>query len=274
VFQKFILVAIAAAVFGLGVCQSQAAQQAAISLHDGLVWADVNCNGTTMHFVVDTGAACTCVNLASIRRAGLRLGEPVSVSGVNGRAIGYHCAAFNGTVGGMKLPAQILALDLSGPARACSQPIDGLIGADFFQGNVVRIDYSRRVLTRRGAGSSGGESVRLRFEGGVLCVPVAVDGSHSRWTRLDTGCTDALIWYGGAGAKSKDTSHTVALASSSRTAIPAVVTVGGISTRAIPVKWCNRAIFPGEAGLLGNAALSQYRAITIDGLRKRLELSL
>jgi hypothetical protein len=39
----------------------------------------------------------------------------------------------------------------------------------------------------------------------------------------------------------------------------------------LPVKWWKREIFPGEAGLLGNGALSKYR-VTIDGIGKRLVL--
>ncbi len=250
-----------------------AAEVATISLRDGLVWADVACNGTTLHFVVDTGAVSSCVNLAAAKRAGLRLGEAVNVAGVGGRAIGYRCTGFQASVGGMRLPGEVLALDLSGPARACSRPIDGLIGTDFFKGSVVRIDYAHGELIR-GAAPAGEAIVPLRFAQGVICVPVAVDGMRSRWTRLDTGCTDALIWCAGISGRAKSASRSVALASASHGTMPADVVVGGMATYDMPVQWCNREIFPGEAGLLGNAALCRYRAITIDGIRKRLEVSL
>jgi hypothetical protein len=266
VFRSVVLILIA--LLTLGVMHGLAVP---IALHDGLVWADVDCNGTTLHFVVDTGAGCTCVNLKAARRLGMRLCDAVNVAGVGGHAIGYRCAGFTGTVGGMQLPAQVLALDLSGPARACSQPIDGLIGADFFQGNVVRIDYGRSTLTRMNA-STGSAGVRLRFANGVICVPVAVNGCRARWTRLDTGCTNALIWSDAVVERAIHAARSVALASSAHSTIPATVTVGGMPPHVMPVKWCNREIFPGEAGLLGNAALSKYRAITVDGVGKRLVL--
>jgi len=258
------------ALLALGVLCGQAAP---IALRDGLVWADVDCNGTTLHFVVDTGAGCSCLNLAAARRLGMHLGDAVNVAGVGGWAVGYHCGGFAGSVGGMRLPGQVLVLDLSGPARACSRPIDGLIGADFFQGNVVRIDYAEGTLARTDT-SLGSAGVKLRLENGVICVPVAVNGGRARWTRLDTGCTDSLIWSDAAAARAMHAGRTVALSSPRRGAMPALVAVGGMAAHAMPVKCCAREIFPGEAGLLGNAALSKYRAITVDGIAKRLELSL
>ena len=242
------------------VAGGQARTVANIALHDGLAWADVNCGGTTLHFVVDTGAASSCVNLAAARRLGMRLGSPLSVAGV----------------GGDLLPETVVVLDLSGPARACSEKIDGLIGADFFRGKVTRIDYARRVLSQMDRPAAG-IGTPLRFTNGVMCVPVAVDGGRAQWTRLDTGCTDSLDWCGGSCRCSKSASKSVALASRtgsaalSTSATLAEVTVGTARLHDLPVKVWKREIFPGEAGVLGNAALSKYR-VTIDGIGKRLVL--
>jgi len=246
--------------------------QARIALHDGLVWADVNCRGITLHFVVDTGAATSCVNLTAARRLGLSLGAPLNIEGVEGWTTGYRCTGFQASVGGMRLPEQVVALDLSGPARACSEPIDGLIGADFFRAKVVRMDYARGVLSRVEA-PAGGIGTRLRFANGVMCAPVAVDGAAARWARLDTGCTDALDWCEGARCCccSKGTRGSVALASSMGSAARAEVKVGPAQLRDLPVKFWKREFFPGEAGLLGNGVLSKYR-VTIDGIGKRLVL--
>ena len=248
---------------------------ARIALHDGLVWADVDCGGTALHFVVDTGAASSCLDLAAARRLGLRLGGALSVAGVDGRTTGYRCAGFHASVGGMRLPEEIVALDLSGPARACSEAIDGLIGADFFRGKVVRIDYARRTLSSQG-NLAGGGGIRLRFANGVMCAPVAVNGGGTRWTRLDTGCTEALLWCDGgcccvSANQPKKAGKSVALASSMGNTATAEVTVGTAQLHGVPVKLRDREIFPGEAGLLGNRALSKYR-VTIDGIGKRLLL--
>jgi len=245
-------------------------QVAQIAVHDGLVWAEVDARGHTLHFVLDTGAASSCVNLATARRLGLQLGKPLDVQGVDGRTTGYECTGFNATVGGMRLPQTVIAVDLSGPSRACSQRIDGLIGADFFQGKVVRIDYRRKLLSRE-ATVRGKPAMRLRFADGAICVQVAVNGGGKRWTRLDTGCTDALDWCDGSCCGAKGTGKTVALAAWMGSVRPADVTVGTAELKCVPVTLRRRAIFSGEAGLLGNGVLSRY-TVTIDGIGKRLVL--
>jgi hypothetical protein len=254
-----------------GVAAAPAAGAAvAIQFHDGLVWADVDAGGTKLHFVVDTGAASSCVNLAAAKKLGLRLGDEINVVGVGGRTIGYECTGFQATAGGMRLPSVVVALDLSGPARGCQEMIDGLIGADFFRGKVMRIDYARGLLSRE-EGVGEGRGTPLRFEDGVMCVRVAVNGEEARWTRLDTGCTEALYWCDGADCRRKGARESVALASWRGSEIPADVRVGTARLEDVPVKVREREIFPGEAGLLGNGALSRYR-VTIDGIAKRLVL--
>lgn len=241
-----------------------------IALHDGLIWTDVDCGGRVLHFVVDTGAASSCVNLAAAGRLGLRLGSALNVAGVGGGTVGYRCRDFDASIGRMPLPREVVALDLSGPARGCSQAIDGLIGADFFRGKVMRIDYHRGLLTRENEPPTG-EGIALRIENGVICVPVAVNGGAPRWTRLDTGCTDTLYWCEGADCRRNGGAKSVALAWLTGKAIRVEVRVGGADLANLPVKIRAREIFPGEAGLLGNGALSRYR-VTIDGIGDRLLL--
>jgi hypothetical protein len=271
VFRKTIFAALAAlAMTDMGAKAEGPAREAGIALHDGLVWTNVECGGTTLHFVVDTGAASSCIDLAATRRLGMRLGPALNVAGVGGLATGYRCGEFEGSVGGMRLPREVVALDLSGPSRGCSERIDGLIGADFFRGKVMRIDYEQKVLSRL-EGNAGGAGIPLRLENGVMCVPVAVDGGAARWTRLDTGCTEALYWCEGAGSIEDGGKWSVALASLAGREIQAEVRIGTEEMKNVPVRMREGEIFPGEAGLLGNGALSRYR-VTIDGIGMRLVL--
>lgn len=270
VFAKTIIVGVAALALAgaAGFCADAPVAGAAIALHDGLVWTDVDCSGTELHFVVDTGAASSCIDLAAARRLGMRLGPALNVAGVGGLATGFRCRGFEASAGGMLLPREVVALDLSGPTRGCSERIDGLIGADFFRGKVMRIDYGRRLLSRV-EGSTGGAPMRL--ENGVMCVPVAVNGSAARWTRLDTGCTEPLYWCEGDGGGKDGGKWSVALASLAGRAIPAQVRIGTTEIINLPVRMREREIFPGEAGLLGNGTLSRYR-VTIDGIGMRVVL--
>ena len=134
----------------------------------------------------------------------------------------------------------------------------------------MRIDYARGLLSREEEAPAG-SGTRLRFEDGVICVPVAVNGEEARWTRLDTGCTEALYWCDGGDCRRKGSRESVALASWTGGAIRAEVTVGATRLEDVPVRVREREIFPGEAGLLGNGVLSRYR-VTIDGIGKRLVL--
>jgi len=34
----------------------------------------------------------------------------------------------------------------------------------------------------------------VKMMNGIMCVPVGVNDSSIRWTRLDTGCNDSLHW--------------------------------------------------------------------------------
>jgi hypothetical protein len=268
-FRRTISVALTVLLFAA--TYGRAREATRITLRDGLVWADVDCGGTALHFVVDTGAASSCIDLAAARRLGMRFGAALNVACVGGRTTGRRCGGFQATVGGMRLPGELIALDLSGPAAGCSEKIDGLIGADFFRGKVVRIDYARGTLSRE-AGLASGNGMRLRFSNGVMCAPVAVNGGEIRWARLDTGCTEALFWCKGVDNDgSVGGARSVALASFTGGAIRADITVGRINLRGVPVKLRGREIFPGEAGLLGNAALSKFR-VTIDGINRQLVL--
>ena len=248
---------------------SASADSVPITRQDGLIWANVDCGTAHLHFVVDTGAASSCINLSTARRLHIPLGAPIGVAGVGGSTTGYECTGFRANAGTMALPPDVVALDLSGPARACHQPIDGLIGADFFRGKVLRIDYAHGLLTRADEPSTGAP---LRIEDGVICVQVAVNGAAPRWTRLDTGCTEALCWCEGADCRRNPARKSIALAELTGTGIPEPVAIGGTPIGDLPVKLQDRAIFPNEAGLLGNAALCHY-TVTIDGIGNRLLLA-
>ena len=134
----------------------------------------------------------------------------------------------------------------------------------------MRIDYRRGLLSREDEPVAGA-GTRMRIENGVMCVPVVVNGGTPRWTRVDTGCTFPLYWCAGADCRRNGGARSLALASFTGSAVRAQVRVGTADLADLPVKIRAREIFPGEAGLLGNGALSRYR-VTIDRIGNRLVL--
>jgi len=218
------------------------------------------------YFLLDSGAGASVLSLRTAQRLHLPLGKTQSVRGVGVEAAARHLEGVEASANGVTLSAIPLAVDLSAADELCSRPVDGLIGVDFFKNRVVQIDYTRRVL-RIAPGTSApstAERLPVKMMNGIMCVPVGVNDSTVRWTRLDTGCNDALHWViprpasrGGHNAVSigfvTDTSDT-SLTS---------VSLGKRALRTVKTALHGTPLFPGEAGLLGNGILSQF-TVTVD----------
>ncbi len=166
-----------------------------------------------------------------------------------------------------------MAVDLRNAAQLCSESIDGLIGAGFFKGRVTQIDYAQRRLRLLETAPSEGESLTLRERNGVFCLPVSVNGSRPRWTRLDTGCNDALHWVVPRSRVARKP-HGVSVGFITNTEDETLVSVGlgRLTLPHIETALHESPIFPGEAGLLGGEVLSQYR-VTIDARHGRILLA-
>ena len=89
--------------------------------------------------------------------------------------------------------------------------------------------------------------------------------------RLDTGCSSALEWVV-TDAKLRHAAGTsVAAAAGSRAHIHTEVLLGSERLSAVKTGVHQQPLFSGEAGLLGNGLLSQFR-VTVDAGKSRLLL--
>lgn len=239
---------------------------------DGLVWTKIQICARSYNFVVDTGAAASVVGLETASACQMKLGSSLKVAGVGSAARGYHLPHFQGSLHGLPLARSTIALDLEYPSRLCSKHVDGLLGADFFRGKIVQIDCAQKVMRVLDAFSPrpDGNTLPLKFMQGAMCLPVSVGGCQPCWVRLDTGCTDALHW-GPIGTGLKTLTPTIALAGSRSSTTLLPVQIGNQLFSAVPTTLHKSAIFPGEAGLLGNAILARLR-ITIDTIKNRVTL--
>ena len=122
-----------------------------------IVQATVNDAGP-FTFVLDTGAGATILSRRAARLAGLRAGRPVSLYGGGGRMHGYRAVADAIRAGSTERSAvAVVVADVLGPASAeTGRRLDGILGAPFFAGGVLTIDYPRRAVWIGGA--SDGES--------------------------------------------------------------------------------------------------------------------
>jgi predicted aspartyl protease len=235
----------------------------------GLLWIKVHVAGREqpLGFLLDSGAQVSVINLGTARRLGMRLGSKVTVRGVNTVRTGHWPQELDAEAGGVPLPDRCLALDLSTFSRACGRPVDGLIGADFFRERIVQIDYLAGMVRLLDSTESLSRSNAIPLESREcgFRVKISVNSVESQWMRVDTGCASALQWANRrVGTGECSDLIAVGLAETKIPQMRTIVTLAGQTLRDVPTGVHAKPIFPGEAGLLGNALLSRFRSVTLD----------
>ncbi len=99
---------------------------------EGLLWIEVSIpqSDKPLNFLLDTGAGVSAINLNTAKRIGLKLGQEVTVHGVETILTGYWQQRMSAKVGDVQLPHEYLALDLEKLSSSCERPVDGLVGFD------------------------------------------------------------------------------------------------------------------------------------------------
>lgn len=243
---------------------------------EGLLWIEVNIpqSEKPLNFLVDTGAGVSVINLNTAKRLGLKPGRQVKVRGVETTLTGYWQQQISATVGEMKLPEDYLAVDLERLSRSCETPVDGLIGADFFRGRVVQIDFEAQKirLLKPDALEKSDDIVPLQMRSCGMCVAVGVNGGANQWVRLDTGCATALQWVTADVPKQCTRQIAIGLADVSVPQSKTKVNLGANEFSDVPTGLHEKVIFAGEAGLLGNGLLARFARVTIDAKAGRVIL--
>jgi hypothetical protein len=243
----------------------------------GLLWikASVPQSAEPLNLLVDTGAGASVLDAAVAGRLKLGFGSPVNVRGVETTLTGHWLKPVSATANGVPLPAKYVAVDLHELSKSCVLPVDGLLGADFFRGKVVQIDFAAqklRLLTRAPEHRNA-DCIALQFRPCGMRIAVSVNGPNERWVRLDTGCASALQWVS-SGVRAEDCMRkpAIGLTELSVPQTQTVVRIGSHEFREVPTGLHAKPIFQGEAGLLGNGLLSRFSSITIDAKSGRLLL--
>jgi predicted aspartyl protease len=264
----------------LAVGSTFGATEIPFAYRDGMIWLDVTAAGsansrTTLHFLLDTGAGESVLDLRAAQRLGIKPSGRETVQGVQGTCIAARVNDLAATVsGGLPVPNSMLALDLSAVSAASGAHIDGLLGADFFQGRIVQIDFAAqtiRLLSPSEVPASAG-AVPIARRNGAFCIRVAVNGNAPKWMRVDTGYNGALEWVASGAASARANRPSIAFSTGSTNSIHTDVRIGGEHFPGVETGVHQQAMFPGEAGLIGNRLLSHFR-VTIDAKAARLLLS-
>ena len=242
---------------------------------EGSVRVIPRAQSTPLNFLLDSGAGRSVIHLGTAQRLGVKLGTRETVQGVEGRCTAYRVDSLAATVASsIPVPREVLALDLSSASAGCGTQIDGLLGVDFFRGQIVQIDFSAqklRLLNRNEFPASGAQVLPLVCRNDAFCVRVSVDHNPPQWVRLDTGCSGALEWVATDAKLCRAAGTSVATGGGSREHIHTNVLLGSERISAVKTGIHQKPIFDGEAGLLGNGLLSQFR-VTVDAYKSRLLL--
>jgi hypothetical protein len=246
-------------------------------LRGGLIWVDVQAADSVepLHFLLDSGASVSVINLETAKRMGLALGKRVEVQGVGASTEGFWPQHWVASAGAVQLPTQYLAVDLSSLTGSCECPVDGLIGMDIFRNRIVQIDFAAaRVRLLAAAPTVGrGEVLPLKTTRWAMRVPVKVNGEDKQWVRLDTGCASGLHWVtAGAGTGGNATRVAVALSKLTVGTTRSRVQLGTECFGDVGTDLHQEPVFAGEAGLLGTGLLSQFGSVTVDAKAGRLIL--
>jgi len=245
---------------------------------EGLVWIQVAVPQTNkpLNFLVDTGAGVSVINLGTAKRIGLKQGRKVMVQSVRTMLTGYRQDRMFARIGDLELPREYLAVDLEKLSSSCERRVDGLLGADFFRGRVVQIDFDAQKirLLKPDMNRRSDEAVPLQLRPCGMRVPISVDGHKRQWVRLDTGCATALQWVTSDMRPDQCMGRRMAigLAELSIRQVETTVGIAGHEFEKVPTGLHEAAIFPGECGLLGNGLLSRFSTVTIDAKAGRVIL--
>ena len=243
---------------------------------DGFIWIKVNAlsGKEPLNFILDSGASSSVMDLAQARTLGVAIGKPEKVQGVNGQALAYEVHNFRGKCCGVTLSTSLLATDLKAVSDCCHRSIDGILGADFFRGRTVQINFRAhevRLLKNSDFDLISCERLPIKVWNGAFCVPVRVGHSPIQWVRLDTGCDSALEWVRKKEQRSLSKPEQTEPSLSSERFLTSDLQIGK-QHYAVRTVLHAEPIFAGEAGLLGNGLLEKL-CLTIDEPRRQVILN-
>lgn len=234
-----------------------------------LVEATVQDSPRALQFILDSGSGETVLAKRAATELGLALTGGERIRTVHGAGNASRAASTLLRLGASANPFRFhtspLVVDLAAESRSLGTGIDGLLGADFFHGRSIKIDFKNSRLHLSPDGKPGQQATRLplsRSRGAMFVELTAADSRLER-VRLDTGCCRSLCWSPPGGSSLRS------LWRDGKT-LNIDVNFGPLVMTDIPSDVYRRPLFAGEDGLLGTALLSRFDSVWIDAVNNRI----
>lgn len=241
-------------------------------------------------WILDSGFQYTLIDRTAAEHLGLRARETTATAAPGGTVdVGWVDSVPLGVARQSYLADSIAVIPLSGIGAVVGRPISGIVGHDFFERFVVRLDYAAQRLTLyEPAGfrpADTDRAVPAWIEAGESFIPglVSVAGrTHPAKLKLDTGSLDCVGFNGSYVAQTRllppDHPRIPAVGAAIGGRTDAYVTrldslvVGGHAIAQPVVGYSSDVARVGDAGTIGGACLSRF-TVTFDYARRRILLT-
>jgi len=243
-------------------------------------------NGVQTPMMLDSGAGVTTLDDDFARKIGLKPGTKITAQGTGGNEQGELVQNVTIQAGNLKLSGvTVLVLDLDRIGKAIGRPLPAVLGREVFVNSVMGLDFDKKLLTlspaTNFAAPAGATEVKLRREGTLHYLPIAIDGLPPVEAALDLGNGGALSVskeYFDANPRLASLRYAVGLGGGvgglhedRRATIP-TVTVGGFSLSGVPADF--RSVAKGPYAGRANAGIQLFKPfqMTLDLGHDRLWL--
>ena len=195
--RRQVLAGLGAAALSPPAARAAPAGSAPFTLLNGKMFVDVTINGVKAQAFVDSGAQFTGLDQAFARQAGVKLGLPVLMRGIQGFSGARRAQDVHFAVGGAVVTSQAIVTDYSDLAGQISHVIDAVMGGDVFRAFVVEIDFNEQRLSLHDrAGFQPPADARLTAlqpHNGLMTATVTVENRGEVRALLDLGSNVPLI---------------------------------------------------------------------------------